>query len=148
MLSVRKQLPSAEPLEAVSTARVLTLALLVLGSLLLAGPAYLTYNAYECGANHSIHVEADSSVSSEPTPFDSLTERQQAVFLEARDDGSARVSKEVSLPGAVQYENQTYAVYEVHGDGCGVLLLHPIFWLLTLGGAGSLALGVRRYRRE
>lgn len=131
-----------------STARVLTFALLVLGGLLLAGPAYLTYNAYECGANHSIHVEADSSVSAEPTSFDSLTDRQQAAFLQARDEGSARVSKEVSLPRAVQYQNQTYAVYEVHGDGCWVLLLHPVFWALTLGGGGSMALGIRRYRRE
>lgn len=131
-----------------STARVLTFALLIVGSLLLAGPMFLAYNAYECGANHSIHVEADSSVSAEPTAFDSLTDRQQEAFQEARDEGSVRVSKEVSLPRAVRYQNQTYAVYEVHGDGCGMLLLHPVFWLLTLGGGGSMALGLRRYRRE
>lgn len=131
-----------------STARVLTFALLIVGGLLLAGPVYLTYNAYECGANHSIHVEADSSVSAEPTSFDSLTDRQQDVFREAREEGTARASKEVSLPRAVRYQNQTYAVYEVHGDGCWVLLLHPVFWLLTVGGVGSMALGIRRYRRE
>ena len=114
----------------------------VVGVVLASVGGYFLWNAYVCSSTEMVSVEP-TDTEYDPVAFDSLSERQQDIFLRALDsDDHLTVDDDLDLPYTVSYENETYRVLTAHGDGCWVLGVPAA--PVTLLGLALVGVGGRR----
>lgn len=131
--------------------RYFPVALVVVGALLLASGGWLWTDVRDCRETQSVMVSSEyTGPESDVVEFETLSDRERAVFLRAVDDSDSWVEadRDVSLPGAVEYRNATYSVATAHADDCGRPVGDLLVWgALLLGASGVVASGYL-YRRE
>lgn len=120
--------------------------LVVVGFVLATAGGAVLWSVYHCETTESITVQSvDSNPADDPVQFSTLSEHQQDAFLRALEDGRATVHEDLEMPYKVFYENERYAVYRAHSDGCWITAIPAVPVMLV--GLALLADGGRRYRQ-